>query len=102
MKILDLAPNSSYNQLHKELYLFLLEMRLTLSSDHPHPNLPPSRGKGFWLMAHICVDPWPNLIILYDFFTYVGGCFIIRVTIAHVIPAKAGIQIEGLCNELIR
>jgi hypothetical protein len=39
------------------------------------------------------------------------GCSIIRVTIAHVIPAKAGIQrlknicyiyIEGLCNELIR
>jgi hypothetical protein len=39
------------------------------------------------------------------------GCFKIRVTIAHVIPAKAGIQrlnnvcyiyIEGLYDELIK
>jgi hypothetical protein len=30
-----------------DLYLFWLEMRLTSSSDHPHPNLPPSREKEF-------------------------------------------------------
>jgi hypothetical protein len=54
--------------------LLWLETRLIPSPDHPHPSLPPSRGKGYWWLIWwvsfqtergIRSATWPNLQLQY-------------------------------------